>query len=638
MMSIPSFVLSGAPTSDLTLIASTSSKLLDGTAALSAGAECVPKDHKNSGVVMECRAARRRPVEKGRSIAAVLPLLLTMSPTCRAYQLSVTPTLTWAKAEDYCVGKGGHLVSIHSNVQQTEVLSFMQSYTSSIYPWIGAWRTGTTGKYSWTDGTVFDYSPSLWSTNDEAPISVHLHHDGAWGTGGGSSQGICDIAPDSATTVLISDPLAEAGKQLHSVLNDALNNASTAGSRARPLFLPATSPQRNALPVSLPSILQPFEGKFSPPFAKMTGDAGGMLASADIPTSTDEVVKLIYSNERRSVVLRLEQLVEDHTNTPVDASLLGPLYDALRPFLPLGTGKGETTAHVYISNEGAAALANHTDITEILVLQLLGRKEWLYCVPDKDKPQLPWLTPKTTLPAKLSKCTTYDAVEMADGSLTCQSVVTAPGDTLFLPRRTVHSARAVPGDVSVHLTIGVTTGMALPDELPVHRRLEECATGCDEACDPSCDGAGCDGAGCDGAGCDGNGCDGTGCDGAGCDGNGCDGAGCDGAGCDEAGCDGAGCDFFGVYDCDYNDWPCDWNTGCDYDQDCDYSDSCDYDQDCDNNESCDYDQDCDYSDSCDNNESCDNDEACNCKFSCLQNIHCFRSLLHFLHAISRRRR
>ena len=109
------------------------------------------------------------------------------------------------------------------------------------------------------------------------------------------------------------------------------------------------------------------------------------------------------------------------------------------PYLPLGNG---ATAHVYISSEGASALTNHTDVTEILVVQLLGRKEWLHC---REKPSgaLPFVAS-----GKLDKCTTYGADEMA--ALECERLTTAPGDELFLPRRTVHSARAVRGGYSVH--------------------------------------------------------------------------------------------------------------------------------------------------------------------------------------------
>ena len=65
--------------------------------------------------------------------------------------------------------------------------------------------------------------------------------------------------------------------------------------------------------------------------------------------------------------------------------------------------------------------------------------------------ELALFVPADVLAAKLPKCSTYSEEEMA--TLDCERVITPPGDVLYLPRRTVHSARAVEG-FSVHLTIG----------------------------------------------------------------------------------------------------------------------------------------------------------------------------------------
>jgi hypothetical protein len=321
--------------------------------------------------------------------------------------------------------------------------------------------------------------------------------------------------PDTPRATL----LTETGDRLHALLNDSLTVAMRNGQRGR-LRPSAVSRQRpQTLPLSLASLLEPFAQKLIPPFTTFVGDAGTPLNATEIPTSMDEVINgFLYSSERRSAVFRLEHLIEEQpAATSIDAvySRLGPLADVLRPFHPLGRGKGKPTAHMYISNGGASALENHTDVTEILVLQLFGRKEWMYCTSQESRLP-PWIIPKTTLKSKLSQCATYSAVEMADETLDCARIVTGPGDMLFLPRRTVHNARAVAGHISVHLTVGVATGVALLDPLPHRRRLEECASGCDHTCDPSCDGSSCDGAGCDDASCDGSSCDGAGCDDASC--------------------------------------------------------------------------------------------------------------------------
>jgi hypothetical protein len=217
----------------------------------------------------------------------------------------------------------------------------------------------------------------------------------------------------------------EMGGRLHALLDDSLAAAVQKGdaSRLRPIFVPATNASAHP-PLSLSSILKPFEKSLTPPFVRFTRDAGTPLDAADLPTSLEEVVNnLLHSDKRRSVVLRLEQLFErgEHGSKSSDgsrfntSSLLGPLYDVLAPFLPLSSRKGGTTGHVYISNGDASALKNHTDVTEILVLQLLGQKEWLHCTAEENdfaehdsQPPPEWLTPKKKLaPAKLSKCTTF---------------------------------------------------------------------------------------------------------------------------------------------------------------------------------------------------------------------------------------
>ncbi|KAH8059581.1 calcium ion binding protein [Aureococcus anophagefferens] len=96
----------------------------------------------------------------------------------------------------------------------------------------------------------------------------------------------------------------------------------------------------------------------------------------------------------------------------------------------------------------------------------------------------------------------YDAGEMADatsdralGLLDCASFSLAAGESVSVPRRTVHAARAAAGAPSVHVTVGFRDDAAAPacaapgggggDDLPDGRRLdcvdsnvESYATGC----------------------------------------------------------------------------------------------------------------------------------------------------------------
>ena len=220
---------------------------------------------------------------------------------------------------------------------------------------------------------------------------------------------------------------------------------------------PAHIPEQFALPAGLDlrTMLEPYDSKLRKPYVKFAGAGGEPLDEQLWPESVDDAIAMIAQHsEPRSIILMLEEL-------DVAPS---PFAEMLRPFLPFTN----LTAHVYISNQGASALKNHTDTTEVLVLQLLGRKEWLHCR-EREPVVLPWLpaAAKSALSAKTSMCQTYEANEMALESLECDRIVTAPGDVFHLPRRTIHSARAVAGEMSVHLTPVSYTHLTLPTILLV---------------------------------------------------------------------------------------------------------------------------------------------------------------------------
>ena len=104
------------------------------------------------------------------------------------------------------------------------------------------------------------------------------------------------------------------------------------------------------------------------------------------------------------------------------------------------------SAHVYVSSGGVAALANHT--TGVLVMQLAGCKEWRFCSSTQ-----PHSTPGF---ARLDSCATYSQDEAALMLKNCARVVLAAGDVLYLPRRSVHTARALDDAPSVHPSDGTS--------------------------------------------------------------------------------------------------------------------------------------------------------------------------------------
>ena len=77
---------------------------------------------------------------------------LTLNGKC---YISVNAATNWQTAEDTCVEWGGHLASIHSDLENYAVNSIRDL---NDWTWIGLSDTVTDGVYVWTDGTPFDYN------------------------------------------------------------------------------------------------------------------------------------------------------------------------------------------------------------------------------------------------------------------------------------------------------------------------------------------------------------------------------------------------------------------------------------------------------------------------------------------------
>ena len=200
-----------------------------------------------------------------------------------------------------------------------------------------------------------------------------------------------------------------------------------------PFFVAA--PDGDAPTMSLRSLLEPFAGHFRTPFAKMTRVFDGEpVDDTGADLTVDELIEMLTrrvtradehlgafslgTEEPMSIMLRLEKLAS--------ARAASPFRELIAPFLPLDTnGTNAMTAHVYLSSEGAAALANHTDVTDIVIVQLLGHKGWLYC-PERlaDPSNSPFPFVPSGIKVKLPKCATYTASEMA--SLACECVSARP--------------------------------------------------------------------------------------------------------------------------------------------------------------------------------------------------------------------
>ena len=169
------------------------------------------------------------------------------------------------------------------------------------------------------------------------------------------------------------------------------------------------------------------------------GVVGGLLAGLG---ERHHAVVETPLEARLSVVARLEKLFDGDASDAAAAAAVSRLFPA--PLFDLGRGD---TAHVYVSPPGGAALANHTDENDVVVLQVSGAKDWTVCAPVANEP-------------KRSTCATYDAGEMSALDL-CSRLTLYPGDLLFVPERSVHSARALDDAPSTHLTLGLRGGADL---------------------------------------------------------------------------------------------------------------------------------------------------------------------------------
>lgn len=99
--------------------------------------------------------------------------------------------------------------------------------------------------------------------------------------------------------------------------------------------------------------------------------------------------------------------------------------------------------NAYVTPPANQGFAAHYDVHDVFVLQVAGRKQWTIHEPvlSDPLPDQPWEQHRP------------EVAERAAGPALID-VVLEPGDTLYLPRGTVHSAQAL-GETSIHLTVGI---------------------------------------------------------------------------------------------------------------------------------------------------------------------------------------
>ncbi|SHH20881.1 Cupin superfamily protein [Jatrophihabitans endophyticus] len=128
--------------------------------------------------------------------------------------------------------------------------------------------------------------------------------------------------------------------------------------------------------------------------------------------------------------------------------VLQALHRSWPPLVEFGSRLADELGHpvqvnAYVTPPQNQGFAAHYDVHDVFVLQVSGRKKWTIHAPVVDSPldNQPWDKRKDAVAARTADEPVIDTV-------------IEPGDALYLPRGTIHSAAAL-GETSIHLTVGV---------------------------------------------------------------------------------------------------------------------------------------------------------------------------------------
>jgi lysine-specific demethylase/histidyl-hydroxylase NO66 len=128
--------------------------------------------------------------------------------------------------------------------------------------------------------------------------------------------------------------------------------------------------------------------------------------------------------------------------------VLQALHRTWPPLVEFGAGLAGELGHpvqinAYVTPPQSQGFAPHYDVHDVFVLQVAGRKQWRIHEPVVEAPldNQPWESVRADVAARAAETPVIDTV-------------LEPGDALYLPRGTIHSAVAR-GETSIHLTVGV---------------------------------------------------------------------------------------------------------------------------------------------------------------------------------------
>lgn len=128
--------------------------------------------------------------------------------------------------------------------------------------------------------------------------------------------------------------------------------------------------------------------------------------------------------------------------------VLQGLHRTWPPLVDFGARLADELGHpiqinAYITPPQNQGFAPHYDVHDVFVLQVSGHKHWTVHRPVVEDPldNQPFGGFKAEIAERVTEAALIDTV-------------LAPGDALYLPRGTIHSAQAL-GETSIHLTVGV---------------------------------------------------------------------------------------------------------------------------------------------------------------------------------------
>jgi ribosomal protein L16 Arg81 hydroxylase len=128
--------------------------------------------------------------------------------------------------------------------------------------------------------------------------------------------------------------------------------------------------------------------------------------------------------------------------------VLQALHRSWPPLVDFGTRLAAELGHpvqinAYVTPPENQGFAPHYDVHDVFVLQVAGRKRWRIHEPVVEAPMdnQNWQRFRAAVEARAAEPPLIDTM-------------LAPGDVLYLPRGTIHSASAQ-GETSIHLTVGI---------------------------------------------------------------------------------------------------------------------------------------------------------------------------------------